>query len=84
MIPSLEGWPTQTKKPPSPHEVRLSTLDTNPVFQCLGDYTDESWTQNEANKPEENGLLPPDRVPLLTKVCSAHPKTMIKILEKYL
>ena len=32
MIPSLEGWPT---KAPSLHEVRLTLLDTNPVFQCL-------------------------------------------------
>ena len=36
MIPSLEGWPTKTKEAPSPHEVRLALLDTNPVFQSLG------------------------------------------------
>ena len=30
MIPSLERWPT-------PHEARLTLLDTNPVFQCLRD-----------------------------------------------
>ena len=35
MTPSLEGWPTKAKEAPSPHEVRLSPLDTNPVFQCL-------------------------------------------------
>ena len=29
MIPSLEGWPTKTKKAPSPHEVGLTPLDTN-------------------------------------------------------
>ena len=36
MIPSLEGWPTKAKEAPSPHEVRLTPLDTNPVFQNLG------------------------------------------------
>ena len=40
MIPSLEGWPTKAKEAPSPHEVRMSPLDTNPVFQSLGgDFT---------------------------------------------
>ena len=28
-------WPTKTKGAPSPHEVRLTLLDTNPVFQCF-------------------------------------------------
>ena len=36
VIPSLEGWPTKAKEAPSPHEVRLASLDTNPVFQSLG------------------------------------------------
>ena len=36
MIPSLEGWPTKAKEAPSPHEVRLTLLDINPLFQCLG------------------------------------------------
>ena len=35
MIPSLEGWPTKAKEAPSPHEVRLAPLDTNPVFHSL-------------------------------------------------
>ena len=35
MIPSLEGLPTKAKEAPSPHEVRLVPLDTNPVFQSL-------------------------------------------------
>ena len=35
MIPLLEGWLVNAKKA-SPHEVRLTPLDTNPVFQCLG------------------------------------------------
>ena len=34
---SLEGSPTKAKEVPSPHEVRLALLDTNPVFQCLGE-----------------------------------------------
>ena len=37
MIPSLEGFPTKAKEAPSPHEVRLALLDTNPVFHSLGD-----------------------------------------------
>ena len=36
MTPTLEGLPTKAKETPSPHEVRLALLDTNPVFQCLG------------------------------------------------
>ena len=35
VIPSLEGWPTKAKEAP-PHEVRRAPLDTNPVFQNLG------------------------------------------------
>ena len=35
MTPTLEGWPTKAKEAPSPHEVRLALLDTNPVFQNL-------------------------------------------------
>ena len=34
MAQSLEGWPTKAKESPSPHEVRLAQLDTNPVFLC--------------------------------------------------
>ena len=40
MTPSLEGWPTKTKEAPFSCEVRLLPLDTNPVFQCLGDFND--------------------------------------------
>ena len=32
---SLEGWQTKAKETPSPLEVRLTPVDTNPVFQCL-------------------------------------------------
>ena len=35
VTPSLEGWPTYAKEAPSPHKIRLATLDTNPVFQYL-------------------------------------------------
>ena len=37
MTPSLEGWPTNAKEAPSPHEVGLAPLDTKPVFQVFGD-----------------------------------------------
>ena len=37
VIPSLEGWSTMAKEAPCPHEERLTLLDTNPVFQCLGE-----------------------------------------------
>ena len=35
MTPSLEGWPTKAKEAPSPHEARLTPLDTNQVLQYL-------------------------------------------------
>ena len=34
MMPPLERWPTKAKEAPS-LEVRLTSLDTNPVFQHL-------------------------------------------------
>ena len=37
MTPSLEGWPIKAKEAPSPDEVRLAPLDTNPVFKNLGE-----------------------------------------------
>ena len=33
----LDGLPTKAKEAPSPHKVRLAPLDTNTVFQCLGE-----------------------------------------------
>ena len=39
MTPSLEGWPTKAKETPSPNNLRLAPLDTNPVFECLKDKT---------------------------------------------
>ena len=47
MTPTLEGLPTNAKEAPFPHEVRLALLDTNPVFQCLGEifqYSQGSFT----------------------------------------
>ena len=35
VISSLEGWPTKAKEAPSPHEVRMAPLNTNPVFQSV-------------------------------------------------
>ena len=35
VTPSLEGFPTKAKEAPSPHEVRLTPLEANPIFQCL-------------------------------------------------
>ena len=35
MTPSLEGLQTKAREAPSPHDLRLVPLDTNPVFQCL-------------------------------------------------
>ena len=32
VTPSVEGWSTKSKETPSPHEVRLAPVDTNPVF----------------------------------------------------
>ena len=39
MTPSLEGSPTKAKEAPSPNEVRLAPLDTNPVFECQGKFS---------------------------------------------
>ena len=33
VTPSLERLPTKANEAPSPHEVRLAPLDTNPVTQ---------------------------------------------------
>ena len=35
MTQSLEGWLTKAKEAPSPHEVRLALLDTNPVLGII-------------------------------------------------
>ena len=36
MTLSLEGWLTNSKEPPLPHEVRLALLETKQVFNVLG------------------------------------------------
>ena len=56
MIPSLEGWPTKAEEAPSPHEVRLALLDTNPVFQNLGEILPErpGWSAGDMVKQPEN------------------------------
>ena len=36
VIPSLERRPTKALEASIPHEIRLTPLDTNPVFQCSG------------------------------------------------
>ena len=36
VIPSLEAWSTKAEEAPSTDEVRLTLLETNPVFQFLG------------------------------------------------
>ena len=46
MISSLEGLPTMAKEAPSPHEVRLAPLDTNPVFHSLGEKADQGLYDN--------------------------------------
>ena len=33
MIPSLEVWSTKAEEAPSPHEVKLAPLNTNPVYK---------------------------------------------------
>ena len=33
--PSLKGLPTKAEEDPSPHEMRLSPLDINPIFSGL-------------------------------------------------
>ena len=43
VTPSVEGWSTKAKEAPSPHEVSLAPLDTNPVFQCLGREFSTLW-----------------------------------------
>ena len=51
MTSSLERLLTKAKEVPSPHKVRLFTLDTNPVFKCLRD-------KKVMNFKEQVGLEP--------------------------
>ena len=43
MIPAIEWCLTKAKEAPSPRELRLTPLDTNPVSQCLGEKS-EIWS----------------------------------------
>ena len=47
MTASLEGCPTKAKEAPSPLDVRLAPLDTNPTFQCLEEKTDRLPRQGD-------------------------------------
>ena len=56
MIPSLKGLPTKAKEAPSPHEVRLAPLDTNPVFHSLRKSWGSSWgSRNSISWRESRG-----------------------------
>ena len=55
MTPSLEGWLTKAKEAPSPHEVRLAALDTNPVFQSLGYMKNVKRYMKKGTKVHEKG-----------------------------
>ena len=61
MIPLLEGWPTKAKEAPSPHEVWLTPLDTNPLFQCL-DYNNDIDPLND-NLDNNNHVIDNDNDP---------------------
>ena len=89
MILSLEGLPTKAKEAPSPHEVRLAPLGTNPVFQSnlsLGGKSFfivtpslEGWPTKakEAPSPHEVRMSPQDTNPVfqsLGKQRSVFPK----------
>ena len=53
MTSSLEGSPIKAKETPSHHELRLAPLDTNPVFQCLGEKKLHYFTIETSNKFHE-------------------------------
>ena len=56
MIPSLERWPTKAKEAPSPHEVRLTLLNTNPYIHHI-----PTTTSSAIGKPSN---------PLLVSTCA--------------
>ena len=51
VTPSLEGWATKAKKTHSPHAVRLTPLDTDPVFLSRG--VKSTSTLNKKDKKEK-------------------------------
>ena len=63
MIPLLEGWPTKAKEAGSPHEVRLTPLDTNPAFQCFKDL-ERLYTHTPLNKMPHDFQAPYLMAPL--------------------
>ena len=56
MTPSLEWLPTKAKEAPSPHEVRLALLDTNPVFQSLGEKISRNFPEIFQKLPDGDTL----------------------------
>ena len=40
---SVIRWPTKAKEAPSLYQVRLTSLDTNLVFQCLSEVLKDKW-----------------------------------------
>ena len=58
MTPSLEGWPTKAKEEPSPHEVRLTPLDTNPDAPKETNFKDISnFNQSNFNLLTNSGKI---------------------------
>ena len=55
MTPSLDGRPTRAKEAPSPHQLRLILLDTNPVFKCLVE--DSRLTIQKADEDDSVDLV---------------------------
>ena len=59
MIPSLEGWRTKAKETPSPHEVKMSLLDTQyfkvsgvTLMRCKSGQTTSSKNILKHSKPK--------------------------------
>ena len=59
MTPSLVGWPTKAKEAPSPHEVRLTLLDTKPSIPMPVPRLPVTfgWNQEQKNKVINIGLV---------------------------
>ena len=64
MTPSLEGSATKAKETPSPHEVRLALLDSNPVFKCLKEVKkglhETFWGTTKCEKKASGNFLSSD------------------------
>ena len=48
VTPLLEGWPIKAKEAPSPYEVRLTRLDTNPIACLIGGTLDTSGVMHNS------------------------------------